>query len=482
MIHAARGTRGAPTIRLLAAGALLLAAWTGAADTGLCQGGTRTPAPRTEIITCLRALDNAASRGLWPDFNPAAVPLALFDGENTVLRAHPSPPEEFSAVPGDSGLLIVRGRHPAVAGNSTRDIAGVRTATVVAAPGPSANQTLLALVEEVFHVFWLARHPMFRPDEMARYGYPLDTADNQRAVLAEDEALARAIEAASAGEAARWAAAALDIRRTRRTALPDDVRAFETALEMMEGTANYVARVAAGDTPAATAERLRRRRPADGIRWRFYDSGAALCFVLDRLSPVWKAEAERQPALTTVDQLESVLRAGAVRPASFSDAESAGFGTAASADITDLGNRRAQLRAALLGRAGGCVVIDLAPGAEPLRVRRFDPVNLMVLSAGEVAHPHYLTLESPQGTVDLDNPGYVRGAFDGTVGLTAPAGRHPLSAGIRQLTVVGLAASPVIADDAGAVRVDAPGLRVRVRGSLRREAGGSLRITLGERP
>ena len=176
------------------------------------------------------------------------------------------------------------------------------------------------------------------------------------------------------------------------------------------------------------------------------------------------------------------MRAGAVRPASYTAAESAGFATAASADIADLANRREQLRAALLSRAGARIVIDLAPGAEPLRVRRFDPVNLMVLAAGQVAHPHYLTLESPEGAVDLDNPGYVRGAFDGTVGLTAPAGRHPLSAGIRQLIVVGATGEPVIADESGAICVDAPGLRIRLRGSLTREAGGSFRITLGERP
>ena len=228
----------------------------------------------------MRALDEAAARGLWPGFDPAAVPLALFDGENTILRGHPSPPPEFSPMPGRPGVLIAKGRHPAVAGNSTREIGGVRTATVIAVPGLPA-QTMLALAEEVFHVFWLARHPMFRPNEMARYAYPFEDPQNLRALLAEDEALARALAAPSAGEAAGWAAAALEIRRARVPALAEDVRLFEAALEMMEGTANFVARLAAGEAPARTTERLRRPRRADDIRWRFYDSGAALCFVLD---------------------------------------------------------------------------------------------------------------------------------------------------------------------------------------------------------
>jgi hypothetical protein len=40
-------------------------------------------------------------------------------------------------VPASPGILITRGRHPAVAGNSTREIGGVRTATVIAAPEPA---------------------------------------------------------------------------------------------------------------------------------------------------------------------------------------------------------------------------------------------------------------------------------------------------------------------------------------------------------
>lgn len=472
-------------VRVVAAistAAVLLVAGTQAADNGPGQKAGDAPPPRADVHSWLRTLDEAASRGLWPDFKPAAMPLALFDGENTILRAHPSPPPEFSAVPGTPGLLITRGRHPSVVGNTTRDIGGVRTAAVVASVEAPASQTMLALAEEVFHVFWLPRHPAFRPDEMARYGYPLDAADNQRAILAEDEALARAVEAASPADAAGWAAAALAIRRARLPALPDDVRAFETAIEMMEGTANYVARVAAGEGPAQTAERLRRRRPTDGIRWRFYDSGAALCFVLDRLSPGWKSGAEREPALTTVDQLGAALRAGAVPPAAFTAAELAGFGSMASADVADLARRRDELRSALVGRPGPRVIVDLAPGSEPLRVRRFDPVNLMVLAAGEVAHPHYVTVESPHGTVELENPGYVRGTYEGTVGLTAPAGRHPFGGGMRQLTIVGLAGEPVVAAESGAVSIDAPGVRIRVRGTLTREAGGALHVTAGRTP
>ena len=463
---------------LAAAGALR-----GATAAAQAQPGSATPPlPRADVLACVRSLDEAAVRGLWPGFEPAAVPLALFDGENTILRGHPSPPPEFSAVPGLAGVLMARGRHPAVTGNSTRELGGVRTATVIAVPGPPA-QTMLALAEEVFHVFWLARHTAFHPNEMARYAYPFEDPNNLRALLAEDEALARALAAPSGSEVAGWAAAALAIRRARVPALAEDVRAFEVALEMMEGTANFVARLAAGEAPARTTERLRRPRRAEDIRWRFYDSGAALCFVLDRLRPGWQARTEREPALSTAALLESVLRDRAAEPAVFTAAESASLLARTSADLADLGRRREQVRRGMLERPGHRIVIELAAGAEPFRISRFDPINLMVLAGGEVAHASHLTLESPQGTIDVSNPRFVRGSFDGTVSLTVPAGPHPLAGGVRQVTVVGIGVPPDVGGEAGTVAVDAPGVRIRVRSAQARGDGELLRITVkGNQP
>jgi hypothetical protein len=213
-----------------------------------------------DVFAFVRAMDEAGARHVWPGFNPSEWPIALFDGKHTILLRHPSPPPEFTPLPGRPGVLAMPGRHAAVVANSTRDIAGVRTATVIATPEQAVESTLLACIEEVFHVFWLRRHTNFRPNEMARYGYPVKDAGHLRRILAEDEALARALEAGSPSQAAGWVAAALQIRRDRVPLLTDDERAFETGLEMMEGTANYVARVAVGQKSEATAARLRSER------------------------------------------------------------------------------------------------------------------------------------------------------------------------------------------------------------------------------
>jgi len=50
----------------------------------------------------------------------------------------------------------------------------------------------------------------------------------------------------------------------------------------------------------------------------------------------------------------------------------------------------------------------------------------MVLAGGEVAHPNYLTLESPEGTVELNNSAFVRGTFGGTVACRLRPGSHPV--------------------------------------------------------
>ena len=186
------------------------------------------PAER-DAFAVVRAIDGTRARQVWPGFDPAEWPIAVFDGTQTILLRHPTPPSEFTQMPagaapprgpmpGQPAVFTMRGRYPALLGNSTRDIAGVRTATVIAPPTQPLDNILLAYVEEVFHVFFLRRHANIRPNEMVRYGYPVSDAWNLERILAEDEALARALDASSLAEAAAWATggAAHPPRATRR--------------------------------------------------------------------------------------------------------------------------------------------------------------------------------------------------------------------------------------------------------------------------
>jgi len=434
-----------------------------------------------DVFAFVRTLDATAKFRLWPDFNPAEMPIALFDGEKTILLRHPSPPPEFSPLPDHPGVLFFKGRYPAVVSNRVVEMGGVLTGTVLATPNESIHSTLLACIEEVFHAFWRPRHPSFRPDEMARYGYPIDDLENLVRLMAEDEALARAIETAGDSAAAGWAATAFRIRAERTALLPDDVRAYESALETLEGTANYVSRLSLGETPAQTAERLREARPADGIRWRFYDSGTAVCMLLDRVVPDWKARTEKEPTLGIGDLLGAELSRRRVPPAEFSPAEAEGFRIKAAERIADLSKSRKQLRADVLARPGTRVLIEAPAGSEPLRIERFDPMSLSILDQREVVHANYLTLKSGSGSVEVTNPGFVRRSFVGTVSLTVSVGRHPITAGVRRITVVGIRTAPRISRDDGVVKIEAPELRASLPGADVQIEGLTIRITLPKR-
>jgi hypothetical protein len=447
------------------------------------EGAAPSPALAVSerIDGIVRAFDAAVAKDIWPGFDAKAWPLAVFDGERTILLRHPSAPPEFTAVPGRPGVLVFPGRFPAVTGNSTRDIGGVRTATVVATTAEEVESALLAAVEEVFHVFWLSRHTGFRPNEMARYGYPLTDVDNLRLILAEDEALARAL-AADAAAAAAWAGAAIRSRRERTPRLEPEVLAYETALEMMEGTANFAARFALGENPEKTSERLRAKRPAEAIRWRFYDTGAAVCMLLERLQPGWKVRLDTELDLTILALLDAAVSRLGVKPAEFSAAEAAELRASAEGEVTALAERRGQLRKEVLERPGARVVIEAAAGAEPFALPRFDPINLSVLDGGEVVHANFLNLSSASGTVELANPGFARRSFAGTVGLTVPAGRHPLGTGIRALTVVGIQGEPKVGRDGDTVTVEAPGLRVTLKGASVRTENGTTHVVVPAPP
>jgi hypothetical protein len=203
-----------------------------------------------------------------------------------------------------------------------------------------------------------------------------------------------------------------------------------------------------------------------------------LCFVADRVLPGWRERLEEDRTLTVVDMLESALSGGRQDAAAFTRADIDAFRARATESIADLAARQQRLRADLLGRRGSRIVVDVAPGRDALHLQRFDPINLMILDRGVVAHPHFVSLTDPRGTIELTNPRYARESYAGTVALTVSAGAHPLRDGIRQLTVVGLDATPRIEEKGEQLTVEAPGVRLSLRGAQVRVDGDVVHVTL----
>lgn len=103
----------------------------GAQTAQVLQNAAQPPLERRDVFAFVRALDETASRAAWPGFGTSAIPVALFDGENTILLRHPTPPAEFSPIPGRPGVFVARGRHPLSDGVRRLTIAGVQGAPKV---------------------------------------------------------------------------------------------------------------------------------------------------------------------------------------------------------------------------------------------------------------------------------------------------------------------------------------------------------------
>jgi len=168
---------------------------------------------------------NAVSRGVWPGFDASAIPVALFDGERTVLLRHPRRRRSFRRCLDAPAPLIAKGRHPAVTATRRARLAaserhGDRDADPVGRAHDAGRRgrgvpCLLA-----------GPHPAFRRTSWARYVYPLDDVENLGRLVAEDEALARALESRSSLETPMGSCRARG-RRPRVAALADDVRTYE---------------------------------------------------------------------------------------------------------------------------------------------------------------------------------------------------------------------------------------------------------------
>lgn len=425
------------------------------------------PAPSLSPPAVVEALDEVAARELWPGFDPRRIPIAIFDGEATWLFRHPAPSDGFEPAAGHAPELAVHrfaGRHPAITANSSADIGGVSTATLLPSVlAPPVENVAALLAHECFHVFQRERHPGWVGNEAVLFTYPVE----DRAALAlrrlETLALRYALDAAGDADARAWAITALEQRQARFRLLPSDCVQYERATEWNEGLATWVEHTALRRAPHEGA--LRREYPAIAVRERCYGSGLALALLLDRIAPGWPARLE----VDDDEPLDAMLHAaladgvadGEVTARDFDPDVVDGVELAAEREIAAMREHLAARRKAFLAADGWRLVVEARGG--PLAVAGFDPLNVVRLDGGEVLHDRYLSLQ--RDGVELE--------LLGRAALTEPAGGHPLFTGVRRVVVTGLEAEPTVETKDGAVVVELRGLRLRAaRASTERSARG----------
>ena len=412
--------------------------------------------------------ERMAARPLWPGFDAAAIPLAIFDGTRTILFRHPSPPPEFAPVEGRSGVFAFPGRHATVTANSSATLGGTPTATALwSAGGGARTPAALAavMVHEAFHVFEQKQHPSWTADEGQLFVYPSADASNLADARLEIATLRRALLDRSVEGARCRAAAAWEIRRTRRGRLPAEAAAYERGIEMKEGLAAYLEGLAAGMTDASIGGGP---FPAEEVRARAYASGPLVARLLDRLAPGWKERLERSEAASLDDLLASAAPAAepSCRP---SRRERAASEAEARRDVAALAASRARAREEFLAAPGWSLVVEAA--AEPLWPQGFDPLNVRRLGGREVLHTRFVKLGNRAGTIEVF----------GRSALTEPAGDHPLFQGIRRLTVTGLPGAPPAPSDGRQLAIAVPGLRLLLAGAETEVSGTTFRVRLPAR-
>lgn len=292
------------------------AMWLAAVMLVLAPPTALAQAPSGSVDEVICRLDAARSltdlsKALWPAWDVSDTPVVLYEpGAQCYVLGHPDLPPAFSrvSVRHTAKGAVYRAPTSSIDPASGR-LAGVPTAFVEL--GQFSREAVPALFREGFRAYQVGRcRSLAEPVDLLA-GYPIDPQNLafvdiecqllSRAVLAPDDSLReRALEFVC-------------VRSLRRICLTPRVCDYEARLEFLEGVPTYIAECVRregrpyvrgkaaerlGDalgTPTFVAHCL---TTPGGLDWyrreRFAASGAAVCALLDRFHPGWKAEASKQ--------------------------------------------------------------------------------------------------------------------------------------------------------------------------------------------
>ena len=324
-------------------------------------------------------------------------------------RKLPRPPDRplepggFRPLEGRPDAYILEGRHLAVFGNRRTMLENVWLATSILNASTSATGRPLTIREiaalvlhEQFHVFQAIRHPDWLPDDLALFDYPLDSVESLRLRMAEVEGFKRAVTAEEENDAAGWAAWALKMRRQRLSGLPDKHARYESELQRLEGTAEYIEYLAGGrgvmDGPRAAGIAPRAARELG------YQEGRWLAVLLDRLDPDWKDAWESGEFAYLEDRLEKTLQEFPEQR-SFTPSEMQAMDAEAEQSLRRSEAERKKLSETVKSTIGN--KLEIIAVNRPLKLQNFDPFNIEALNEREMLHKEWLVLKNERGAVEV---------------------------------------------------------------------------------
>jgi hypothetical protein len=417
-----------------------------------------------ELGAAIDAYDDATPKVGWPGFDPATVPLAIYDTERTYLIRYPDRPAIFAKMRGVEGAFVADTLLDELNANTDLEFGGHRIAVIGADWDRDPVELAAVMVHEAFHAYQSETHPGWTANEVDLFTYPIRSLPLLDLRRLEGGALRRAIVAGDSIRELCWAQAFLRARGERFARLPDAARRYEQGTELREGLARYLQSKAEGGEPSVPADGF----PPEDVRERAYATGHAIAVLLDRLAPGWQRALSESDSIVA---LESVLGGAigelSVRRCGPSPDERARSSSLARTDLADLERRDARARAAFEGARGWSV--ELAAGSEPLQVEQFDPLNVRVLDQRHVLHTRWVAVSVGETRAEA------RGRTAMTRGLTG----HPLFAGVDRFRVTGIP-EPEIVQAGDTIRITGEGLTLTSVGASLERDGQEIRVVANQ--
>ena len=427
---------------------------------------------RRHVSDLAREIERLIARGeLWPGFDPLAIPLVFYDGDDTYLFRCSEVPEGFREMRvGECDVLVYDGRYPIVTASSVVEIAEMPTASVMFDGSANQAPTVIAslAIHEAFHVYQQACHPTWQGNETVLYLYPVDDANLLSLRRMETEALRRALAANGSHEEKRcWTLRALRARQDRYAGMSPEFPTYERGTELLEGLASYVEAMSVG---RMSVDLPREGYAADEVRGRCYKTGHALAVLLDAFAPMWKTafEADDEQALDLY--LAGVLEKSGSQCGEFTEAEIARFEDVARVDVQNLLAQRSEKKQAFDSQVGMRLSV-IASDTVPLWASGWDPSNLRIVEGG-VLHTRFVNIRHESGQLEM-----LTDRMDDVVALTVAKGPHPLMNGVLRLTIAGLDTLEVVSDD-GAVNISGSGLTAQFTNATVNEGDGQVTVYL----
>ena len=426
---------------------------------------------RRHVSDLAREFERLVAQGeLWPGFDPLAIPLVFYDGDDTYLFRYPGVPEGFREVRvGECDVLVYEGRYPVVTASNVVEIAGMPTASVMFDGSADQAPTVLASVaiHEAFHVYQQACHPTWQGNEVVLYLYPVDDANLLSLRRMETEALRRALAANESEEKQCWTLRALRARQDRYAGMSPEFSTYERETELLEGLASYVEAMSVGQT---SVDLPREGYAANEVRGRCYEIGHALAVLLDAFAPMWKTVFEADDTQALDLYLLEVLEKSGGQCGEFTEAEIAYFEAVAREDVQNLLAQRSEEKRAFDSQVGMRFSV-IAPDTEPLWVSGTDPSNLVIVEGG-VLHTRFVHIHHESGQLEM-----LTDRTDDVKALTVAKGPHPLMNGVLRLTIAGLDVLDVVSDGE-VVNISGSGLTAQFSNATVDENNGQVTVYL----